>query len=914
VPELPSGTVSFLFTDLEGSTRLWEEHPGEMGGALARHDEILRVAIESHRGHVVKTTGDGAHAAFVTASDAIDAAVAAQLLLDAEPWRDTGQLRVRMGIHTGGGELRDGDYYSSAVNRAARLMSVAHGGQIVVSLATSELVRGTTVELMDLGMHRLRDLGEPEHVFQVMHPGLGREFPLLRSLDAFPTNLPLQLTTFVGRDDDVAEVLEAVHHSRVVTLIGVGGVGKTRLAVQAAAEALPRYRDGVWLCELGPLSDPAALPDVVAASLGVQQRPGQSMTESLVATLRSKELLVVLDNCEHLLDAAAQLVAALMAACPSMTVLATGREGLGVRGERMMMVRSLPLPGEGAATEEILAADAVQLFTERAEQAGGQFELDEETAATIAQLCRRLDGIPLAIELAAARTRMMSPHEIAARLDERFRLLTGGSRTAVERHRTLRQAVDWSYDLLDPRERAILDCLGVFAGGFTLGAAEAVASGGDVDPLYVLDGVTQLVDKSLVVAEREDHGTRYRLLETIRQYALERLEENGATDALRRRHAQWCAQLVADAAAGSHGPDEPEWVTRIDRELDNLRAAITWATGANDIELAMGILGEGPRLVINTSYGYTLSPWAAAALRIPGATDHRRHGAVLALRAADHRRHDRFVDAERDACDAIDVVLRPENSFSSLPWGVLLQVYAYLGRAEKFLARHEEFLSAVRLHGDDYDVAFSLALVAINLMALGRAEDGLDLAEEAMVIAERVGAPSVIAITANALSGAVAQQDPELAASLVDVFLANAISIGADLGVSQALGSLGRIGVNAEDPRWATRLRAVVDRTYDAGDTRLLLVQLDNYSQALLQISRFEPSALLYGTIGRHAQHLVNPISITRREAQRAGLTAALGEDRFLELVTDGAGLDVADAVTLARQELDRVIDEAANA
>ena len=349
-----------------------------------------------------------------------------------------------------------------------------------------------------------------------------------------------------------------------------------------------------------------------------------------------------------------------------------------------MMVRSLPLPGEGAATEEILAADAVQLFTERAEQAGGKFELDADTAATIAQLCRRLDGIPLAIELAAARTRMMSPHEIAARLDERFRLLTGGSRTAVERHRTLRQAVDWSYDLLEPREREILDCLGVFAGGFTLDAAEAVASGGDVDPLDVLDGITQLVDKSLVVADREDHVTRYRLLETIRQYGLERLEERGATDAVRRRHAQWCVQLLASAAAGERGPDEPEWVARLGRELENLRAAITWSTGVADVDLAVDLVGSVPSLVMNTPLGYAIAPWADAVLGVPGASEHPSRGAVLALRAADHRLHDRFIDAERDACEAIEVVLQPENRFSILPWGMLLQVYAYSGHADNF--------------------------------------------------------------------------------------------------------------------------------------------------------------------------------------------------------------------------------------
>ena len=474
-------------------------------------------------------------------------------------------------------------------------MGVAHGGQLLVSGATASLVTDAVfdgVDLSDLGEHRLRDLARPMRVYQVHAPGLRSEFPPLAVLDAFPSNLPLQTTTFVGRDDDVAEVGAALAKGRLVTLIGVGGVGKTRLALQTAAEVLPSYRDGVWLCELGPLSDPAQVPDVVADALGMQQRPGQSITESLVVWLRSKELLVVLDNVEHLLDAAARLVAAIVESCPGVRVLATGREGLGVRGERMMMVRSLPVPGADATTEEILSADAVALFTQRAEHAGAALDLDADTAATVAQLCRRLDGIPLAIELAAARSRMMSPEEIAGRLDERFRLLTGGARTAVERHHTLQQAVDWSYDLLDERERLILDRLGVFSGGFTLAAAEAVVGGDDLDPLDVLDGIALLVDKSLVDTEREHHDTRYRLLETIRSYTLERLDDRGGTDTMRRRHASWCADFVAQVSVGVRGRDEAAWWARLDSEVDNLRATLTWATGADDADLSMALTRE----------------------------------------------------------------------------------------------------------------------------------------------------------------------------------------------------------------------------------------------------------------------------------------------------------------------------------
>ncbi len=412
-------------------------------------------------------------------------------------------------------------------------------------------------------------------------PALPRDFPPLRSIETFPTNLPLQTTSFVGRDDDMADVIEALEQARVVTLTGVGGVGKTRLAVQVAAELLERFRDGAWLVELGPLTDPEGLPGVIAAALAIQPRQGRTMAESVVDALRDQDRLVVFDNCEHVITAAARIVDAIVRACPAVRVLATSREGLGLRGERQMTVPSLDLP-----------VASVQLFVDRAREAGGRFELDVGYDPAVAQICARLDGIPLALELAAARTRMMTPAEIAARLDERFRLLTGGSRTAVERHQTLRQAVDWSYDLLRPLERGVLDHLGVFAGGFTLDAAEAVVAGDGIDRVDVFDGVAQLVDKSLVVAERAGDETRYRLLETIRQYALERLDDAGITDAVRRRHAEWCADFTADVSIGVRGRDELRWVTRLRRELDNLRAGITWAAEVDDADLALRQLGE----------------------------------------------------------------------------------------------------------------------------------------------------------------------------------------------------------------------------------------------------------------------------------------------------------------------------------
>jgi predicted ATPase len=562
-----------------------------MGTDLARHDALVRGSVERHAGVVFGTGGDGFAIAFGWAREAVACAVEVQRALG-----EAGLPAVRIGVHSGEAEERDGNYFGPAVNRAARLHAIAHGGQIVVSEVTRGLVTDDFPDemyMIDLGEHRLRDLSRPERVFQLVAPGLCESFPPLRSLDAFPGNLPVQLTSFVGRNDDVAALEAALAESRLVTLTGVGGVGKTRLAIQSAAELLPRFADGVWLCELAATNDPDLLDQVLVAALGVHPRPGRSLAQSACDYLSGKDALVILDNCEHLLNAAAQIAEAVLVAAPRVRVLATSREPLGVAGERLLGVPSLRVASD-PSLESIADCEAVRLFMERARATRPSLELDATNADHVVEICRRLDAIPLAIELAAARLTRMSPGEISGLLDERFRLLTGGRRRGVERHHTLRATVEWSYALLGERERLLFDRLGVFAGTFDADAATAVAGNDELAAWDMRDGLDDLVAKSMIIVEDgPDSSTRFRLLETLRQYALERLDGSDATDHYRRRHAEYYAAFAEVAGLGLEGPDEAAWVRRFDAERDDLRAAVAWALDApvtDDNELGLQII------------------------------------------------------------------------------------------------------------------------------------------------------------------------------------------------------------------------------------------------------------------------------------------------------------------------------------
>jgi predicted ATPase/class 3 adenylate cyclase len=603
---IPSGTVTLLFSDIEGSTRLWESEPERMAAALRRHDDLIRAAIEEADGYVFKTVGDAFCAAFWTAEAAVTSALAAQRALGREDWATRRPLRVRMGLHTGVCEERDGDYFGPVVNRVARLEAVAHGGQIVLSGTTAELVSQSLNDdaaLRDLGFHRLKDLGRPEHVFQLEAPFLEAEFPPLTSLDnpELPNNLPSVVNAFVGRERELSEVRVLVGSARLVTLTGAGGSGKTRLALQVAAELLDTTADGVWFADLAPVTGGEQIPAVVAAVLGLPGQCGPDLSEAVVDALGHQDALILLDNCEHLVDAAAKFCEQVIRHCPRVRILATSREPLGIDGERVYRVPSLSLPpADAESSADLAGSDAVRLFAERARLHDPGFRLDKQSAALVATLCRRLDGIPLALELAAARLSSMSLGQITERLDQRFRLLTGGSRNAMPRQQTLQATVDWSFGLLTVPERDILIRLSVFAGGFDLEAAEAICSPGGTpaaDTLDVLDQLGSLVDKSLVIADRTPGSVRYRLLETIRQYsAQELLHTAGDTEMLRVRdlHADYFLTLAQTARPALIGHEQAVWLRRLDPEWDNLRAAflhLEAASRADDV-LRLGVALE----------------------------------------------------------------------------------------------------------------------------------------------------------------------------------------------------------------------------------------------------------------------------------------------------------------------------------
>jgi predicted ATPase/class 3 adenylate cyclase len=822
-----------LFTDLEGSTRLWEEHPDAMKEALARHDEILRDAIAAHDGHIVKGRGDGVHAAFAAARDAIAAAVDAQRGLSSKTWATTGALRVRMGVHTCEADYRDGDYYGTGVNRAARLMGVAHGGQVVVSLTSEELLHDGMPDgcaLIDLGAHRLQDLSRAEHVFQLAASGLERQFPPLQSLESFPSNLPVHVSSFVGRDDELAAVANALDESRIVTITGVGGVGKSRLATQVAAEELPGYADGAWLCEFAAATDEDTLLQVAAASVGAAPRPGASLLESIVEFLRARSLLLVLDNCEHLLVAAGHLAERVLHECGGVRILATSREGLAVEGERVWPLRSLAVPDADTATT-VATNPSARLFAERAEAARPGFAVDASNAKWVAEICRRLDGIPLALELAAARVGAMSTAEVAGHLDERFRLLTGGRRTAVERQQTLRATVDWSYSLLDARERVVFDRLGVFAGSFDAAAAIAVVTDDEVESWDAIDALGSLVAKSLVLAEEVDDGTtRYQLLETLRQYTRERLDERGEADDYRRRHAAYFAGFAELVGPALQGRDEVQWRARLRRDLDNLRAALTWSLDSadeEDGELAVRTVAAlASQATLDRTAG--ISAWAQRCLERATRSTPERRARVVSAAAWDATSGGSYERARELTEAAIgDGVLALEREEGFPARGALVVAAMYSGEFEEARGQIAEMraeLDAAGRTSEPFQWIVNETTAAMVEALEGDVESGQVIAERALRRAHETENPTMLGLSLYVLGWTTMYTDPDRPLALFDEVIAIGRSGAAEMTYAHALTRAAEIRAATEPPRALRDLAEGMTFAHDSG-SRLTMMR-----------------------------------------------------------------------------------------
>ena len=895
--ELPAGTVTFAFTDIEGSTRLWETEPAAMARSLVLHNETLHAAFGHHGGAVFSTMGDGMAVAFSSAAGAVRAALEAQRALMAAPWpAETGVLKVRMGLHTdeavlrhGQAVLRDGQYVNRPLNRCARLMAAAHGGQILMSDATGALVRSQLPDgasLLDLGEHHLRDLAGRMHIFQLVHPDLPGAFPVLRTLDAFPGNLPLQVSSFIGRARELKQTAAALGESRVVTLIGVGGVGKTRLALQVAEQVLPRFGDGAWLCELAPIRDAAGVDDAVAAVFSVTARGGQSTRDALVEFLRNKELLLVLDNCEHLLARAAALAVVLERSCARLVILATSREGLGIDGERLVRVPPLAAPGADADLETITDAEAVRLFVERAAAVKPDFTVTAENAAAVAAVVRRLDGVALAIELAAARVPAMTPAELARRLDRSFAVLAGGRRGAVARHQTLRAAIDWSFELLAEPEQRLLGRLAVFAGGCTLQAVETVCSGGGIDPGAVFELLASLVARSLVVAEESGPQSRYRLLETIRQYGEERLDQAGETERWRARHAGYYAGFPRQVREHAHNPsDEAFWAVRLSAEQDNLLAAWSWAVETGNVDTAFAILAGFAPCEVWSSYPLLLP--GAAALELPGATEHPGYPLALAVSAVLASFRADVTGAEelcRRAADANARQDTPDWRVEETLCAARSNIANTTGAFEDAGRLAEQAAGLARAGGDLADASVELTIAVADRVFVGDAPGAVPLASEALALARQIRAPALIASGLLAVGLAVADTDPSQSrASLRESReLSSALGYQNDLGLLWATGIAYRINDQAATLEFGRR---AIGGLQWGGDRLRMGLVLHMIAGALATI-RPASAATIQGAA---EANVVAPPSMNAR--------IALGDERVRELRARGADMDWDQAV-----------------
>jgi predicted ATPase/class 3 adenylate cyclase len=877
--EPPSGVVTFLFTDIEGSTRRWEANADAMRVALAAHDEVLRTAIEGHGGSLFKHTGDGVCAAFASPRSAVDAAVAAQRELE---------LPVRMGIATGEAELRDGDYFGTVLNRAARVMTAGHGGQILLVESTASLLSG--IDLADLGPRRLRDLPTPVGMFQVRAPGLPADFPPLRALDTSSGNLRFATSSFIGRESELDEVQAAVKTHRLVTLTGVGGVGKTRLALEIARRLADEFPDGVWVFELAAVSDPAAVPDAVAAVLGITQQPGKSVSESVAAAMEGTIRLLVIDNCEHVREAAADLVEAILAQSVTVRVLATSREGLRVADEQAWLVPSLDV---GAGTDSA----AVALFVERARGEASQFSVaTRDEAAAVIEICRRLDGIPLAIELAASRMASMTASEVRDRLDQRFRLLVG-SRRALERHHTLRHAVAWSFELLDDTEKALLERCSVFAGGFDLQSACAVAGFDDEDDLAVLDLLDALVRKSLLVADRSAGRTRYSMLETIRQFAEEQLVVRGEASEIRAAHSRYFAERETDIMALWDSPRQRETYSWFTAELSNLRTAFRWAADQGDLDSAVALAFYATVLGIMVEQ-YEPVGWAEELIESARRANHRRLAQLYVVASqcyAAGRLDDAvgYLDASHQLTESDDFDKVPYELQSST--GI---VYTHAGLSERWA---ELCRGAIEQEAGPQTVTRACLVMAFYFLREG--DEARAASQGLLAAADAAGAPSTACMALLAHGLAYYDADPAAAYDALRRALTIAQESGNRQMESASASTVLLVAVTYRDPiECFETLMVLIGRYYDVGNVALLLNPLAILVSLLDRFGHHEQAAIISG----FAASLFSLASYPQLKPAIAHLRDVLGDKKYESLARAGETMTTADMVAYAYDQIDQ--------
>ncbi len=955
--ELPGGTVTFLFTDVEGSTRQWDAYPEAMGVALRQHDSLMREAIEGNGGFVFKTVGDGFCAVFPSALHALAATLAAQRALMSEAWPEPVQVRVRMALHTGLAEERDGDYFGPTLNRVARLLSLGYGGQILLSQATRFLVYNTLpadVSLQDMGQHRLKDLLAPEQVWQLCHPELPADFLPLKSLSYLPTNLPRQITSFIGRDHEMAEVKSLLKSAALVTLTGTGGTGKTRLALQVGAEVLEQYRDGCWLVELAAIADPTLITQAVATVLHLREEAGHPLLQTVENHLRDRQLLLILDNCEHIVSGCAHVCGTLLKSCPHLTILATSREPLGVGGERTWRTPSLLTPDPDTLLHEqndqtgvMMRYDAPRLFVERAMTHRQDFVLRDGDAFLVSHLCRQLDGIPLAIELAAARVRSLSVAEICARLDNRFRLLTGGSRAALPRHQTLRALIDWSYDLLNTQEKLLLHRLSVFAGGWTLAAAEQVITGESIEDWEVVDLLTSLVDKSLVVYEEREGGPRYRLLETVRQYAQDRLVESGESDTVRERHRNHFLALAESAETKLKGVEQTQWLQLLEEEHDNLRAALDWSLSEPVPTQGLRLCAALPVFWWTRGYLSEGRKWCARALGnsgVPEPTPERRkvlNGVgTLAWMQGDYVAARTYYEENLGYCREIEDRNGIAGSLNGL--GI---VASFQGDHVSARAYHEENLVYFRQIGDRNGIASALNNLGIVAFDQGDYASAQAYHQESLTLRREIGDRSSIANSLNNLGNvARIQSDDASAQTYHEESLTLFREIGDRRGVANALNNLGMVNFDQGDYASAQASyneslaikREIGDRggvansllnlgkvarsqedyvsarTYHEESLALFwkignrsgaAYSLEEFAKLAVQQSYFERAIVLRGAVETLREAIGLPLPPNEREEydrRMTGLRQALGEEAFAVVRATGRAMTLAQAIEYA--------------